>query len=260
MNQRSIETSVALRLDDIYLSFGGLKALNGVSFDVRKEEILSLIGPNGSGKTCILNCINRFYHQQKGEILFQDLPLSHFSPHSIAKLGIARTFQNIELFTGMTVLDNLMAARHLKLKSGFLLGSVYFGPALKEEIKQREMVEEIIDFLEMASIRKKIVAMLPYGLRKRVELGRALALEPKLLLLDEPLAGMNVEEKEDMARFILDVHEDKDVTVLLVEHDMEVVMDISDRVVVLDLGHKIADGSPEEIRHNPEVIKAYLGE
>jgi branched-chain amino acid transport system ATP-binding protein len=231
-----------------------------VSFAVQKGEILSLIGPNGSGKTCILNCVNRFYHQQKGEIFFQNLPLSHHSPDSIAKLGIARTFQNIELFTGMTVLDNLMAARHLNLKSGFLLGSIYFGAARKEEIKQREVVEEIIDFLEMAPIRKKVVAMLPYGLRKRVELGRALALEPKLLLLDEPMAGMNVEEKEDMARFILDVHEDKNITVLLVEHDMEVVMGISDRVVVLDLGHKIAEGSPEDIRHNPEVIKAYLGE
>jgi branched-chain amino acid transport system ATP-binding protein len=260
MAEESTQNTYLLNLDSLRLSFGGLKAVDGVSFNLKKGEILSLIGPNGSGKTCILNCINRFYHQQEGEIYFEGRPLSHLKAHVIAQLGIARTFQNIELFTGMTVLDNLMAARHLHNKRGFLSGAIYFGPAHGEEIKQRLVVEDIIDFLELAPIRKRIVATLPYGLRKRVELGRALSLEPKLLLLDEPMAGMNLEEKEDMARFILDAHEEKNITILLVEHDMGVVMDISDRVVVLDFGHKIAEGRPEEVKHNPDVIKAYLGE
>jgi branched-chain amino acid transport system ATP-binding protein len=256
----SLKDISLLSIDNISLSFGGLKALDGVSFEVRKGEILSLIGPNGSGKTCILNCINRFYHQQDGCIYFEGRPVDRLKAHVIAKLGIARTFQNIELFTGMTVLDNLMAARHLYSKRGFLPGAIYFGPSHREEIRQRRVVEEIIDFLEMAPIRQKYVAMLPYGLRKRVELGRALALEPKLLLLDEPMAGMNLEEKEDMARFILDVYEERNITILLVEHDMEVVMDISDRITVLDFGHIIAEGHPSEIKDNPEVIRAYLGD
>jgi len=259
MNGSPDSTSL-LRVENISLSFGGLKALNGVSFNVKKGEILSLIGPNGSGKTCILNCINRFYHHQEGEISFNDIQLNRLKPHVIAKLGIARTFQNIELFTGMTVLENLMAARHLHMKRGFLSNAVYYGATCKEEIKQREVVEDIIEFLEMASIRNKVIAMLPYGQRKRVELARALAQNPKLLLLDEPMAGMNLEEKEDIARFILDVYEEKNVTILLVEHDMAVVMDISDRIVVLDFGHKIAEGIPSEIKNNHEVIKAYLGE
>src|SRR5574341_471458 len=228
--------SVKLRLKDIHLNFGGVTALNQVSFDVRDGEIFALIGPNGAGKTSLINSISGFYRPQQGDICFEGQSLLGLAPHKIAQMGIARTFQNIELFSGMTTLDNLMAARHLFMKYNALSGALYFGRAHREEIQQREIVEEIIDFLEIEPIRKKVVGMLPYGLRKRVELGRALALEPRLLLLDEPMAGSNVEEKEDMARFILDIHEAKGMTIVLVEHDMGVVMDIAQRVVVLDFG------------------------
>jgi len=249
-----------LKLREITLNFGGVSALSGVSFDVRDGELLAIIGPNGAGKTSILNCINGFYRPQRGEIVFEGQDICHLSPHRIARLGIGRTFQNIELFTGLSVLDNLMAARHLHMKRGALAGALYFGPARREEIRHREVVEDLIDLLEMEPYRKKVVGLLPYGIRKRVELGRALAIEPKLLLLDEPMAGMNLEEKEDMARFIIDIHELKKISIILVEHDMEVVMDIAERLVVLDFGKKIAEGSPEEIRQNPLVIRAYLGE
>jgi branched-chain amino acid transport system ATP-binding protein len=257
MNRRN---NLKLKAEDICLNFGGVAALSGVSFDVREGEMLAIIGPNGAGKTSVLNCVNGFYRPQKGKILFEDRNIYHLPPHQIAKLGIGRTFQNIELFTGLSVLDNLMAARHIHLKRGALAGALYFGPARREEIRHREVVEDIIDLLEMEPHRKKVVGLLPYGVRKRVELGRALALEPKLLLLDEPMAGMNLEEKEDMARFIIDIHEIKQIPIVLVEHDMEVVMDIAERLVVLDFGKKIAEGIPEEVRQNPLVVKAYLGE
>ncbi len=251
-----------LKLSDISLSFGGVNALSDVSFHVNKGEILSIIGPNGAGKTCILNCINQFYHPQKGYVEFDGQNISRLPSYRIAKLGISRTFQNIELFNGLTVQDNLMSGRHFFMTGGFwgsFLGGLYFGKSHHEEIAQRKKVEEIIDFLEIEAIRKQVVGTIPYGLRKRVELGRALALEPKLLLMDEPMAGMNTEEKEDMARFILDIYEERVNTIVLIEHDMGVVMDISHRVVVLDFGRKIADGTPEEVKSSPEVVKAYLG-
>lgn len=252
--------TVQLSVQNVSLSFGGNRALVDVSFDVRQSEILALIGPNGAGKTSMLNCLNNFYHPAEGHIYFEGHDLTELPPYQIAQLGIARTFQNIALYTGLSTLDNLMAARNIHMKANFLQCLLYWGPAHREDIAHRERVEEIIDLLEMEHIRKAIVGALPYGLRKRVELGRAIAMEPRLLLLDEPMTGMNQEEKEDMARFILDLHEQEGTTILLIEHDMGLVMDIADRAVVLDFGVKIAEGSPEEIRNNPTVIKAYLGE
>jgi branched-chain amino acid transport system ATP-binding protein len=250
-----------LTVEDISLTFGGIKALSGVSTGIKKGEIFAVIGPNGAGKTCLLNCINRFYHPEEGRILFEEQDISAVKPHKIAELGIARTFQNVELFGHMNVLDNIKLGRHIHLRSGFLSGGIYFGKARTEELAMRKEIEEtIIDLLEIEHIRKQVVHTLPYGLQKRVELGRALAMKPKILLLDEPAAGMNLEETEDMARFILDINEAWGVTIILIEHDMGMIMDISDRICVLDFGIKIAEGSPEEIRHNEQVIQAYLGE
>ena len=256
------EDKTKLKLEHLDLSFGGVRALVDVSVEVREGEILSIIGPNGAGKTCILNCINGFYRPQSGDIHFEGQNITRLPSHRIARLGIARTFQNIELFSGLSVQDNLLAGRHFYMAGGLagsVLGGVYFGKAHREEVEQRRVIEEVIDFLEIEAIRKQVVGTVPYGLRKKVELGRALALQPKVLLMDEPMAGMNLEEKEDMARFVLDIYEERVNTIVLIEHDMGVVMDISDRVVVLDFGRKIAEGTPSEIKSDPNVIKAYLG-
>jgi branched-chain amino acid transport system ATP-binding protein len=251
--------SVILDIRNVALAFGGVKALSDVSFDVREHEIRAIIGPNGAGKSSMLNVINGVYHPQQGTIAFYGVQRSQMRPHEAAKQGIARTFQNIALFKGMSVLDNIMTGRNLKMNANILAQALYMGPALREELAHRQKVEEIIDFLEIQSIRKTPVGRLPYGLQKRVELGRALAAEPKMLLLDEPMAGMNLEEKQDMSRFILDVNDEFGTTIVLIEHDMGVVMDLSDRVVVLDYGKKIGDGTPDEVRANQAVIDAYLG-
>jgi len=252
--------SPILRCEDISLVFGGVTALSEISFEVKEGELLSIIGPNGAGKTSLINTITGFYRPWRGAVYFGQHTLTKLPPYKIAKLGIARTFQNIELFSGLTVLENLLAARHIFVKPNIFTSSLYYGPAQKKEIREREIVENIIDFLEIQAIRHQEVGSLPYGLRKRVELGRALALEPQIILLDEPTAGMNVEEKEDMVRFVLDVLEEANKTVILVEHDMDIVMDISDRIVVFDFGVKIAEGTPQEIKTDERVIKAYLGE
>ncbi len=250
---------VVLSLDNISLSFGGVKALTDISFDVREHEIRAIIGPNGAGKSSMLNVINGVYRPQQGTITFRGQVRRDMNSHDAAAQGIARTFQNIALFRGMSVLDNIMTGRNLRMKAGLLAQAVWLGPAKREELENRRKVEEVIDFLEIQHIRRTPVGRLPYGLQKRVELARALAAEPSLLLLDEPMAGMNVEEKQDMCRFVLDVNEQYGTTIVLIEHDMGVVMDISDRVVVLDYGKKIGDGPPDEVRASKAVVDAYLG-
>lgn len=248
-----------LKIEGLNLGFGNLVALYDVGLELRKGEILGVIGPNGAGKTCLLNCISGFYKPQKGEILYKGKDLLKAPAHTISQLGISRTFQNVELYTGLSSLDNLLAARHHLIQYGLLSALFHFGRSNREEIEHRRAIEDIIKLLEIEAIRDHIVGSLPYGLRKRVELGRALVQEPEILLLDEPMAGMNVEEKEDMARFILDINELKGTSVMLIEHDMGVVMDITHRIAVLDFGNKIAEGTPKEIRENPTVINAYLG-
>jgi len=261
-NQDSRNTRIAdvmLDMRNISLSFGGVKALSDISFNVREHEIRAIIGPNGAGKSSMLNVINGVYVPQQGEIEFQGKRFDRMTPRRAAEMGIARTFQNLALFKGMSVLDNIMAGRTLHMKQGLFAQALRIGPALAEENRHREFVEHIVDFLEIQASRKVPVGRLPYGLQKRVDLGRALAMEPRLLLLDEPMAGMNIEEKQDMSRFILDVNDEFGTTIVLIEHDMGVVMDISDRVVVLDYGKKIGDGTPDEVRNNEDVIRAYLG-
>ncbi len=250
---------VILDVKNISLAFGGVKALTDISFDVREHEIRAIIGPNGAGKSSMLNCINGVYQPQQGAVTLRGRTYRGMSPRQVAEMGVARTFQNLALFKGMSVLDNIMTGRNLRMRRGLFWQALHLGPARREETEQRAAVERIIDFLEIQAWRKTPVGRLPYGLQKRVDLGRALAMEPSLLLLDEPMAGMNVEEKQDMCRFILDVNDEFGTTIVLIEHDMGVVMDISDRVVVLDYGKKIGDGTPDEVRGNADVIRAYLG-
>jgi len=250
---------VLLSVDHISLAFGGVKALTDICFSIREKEVFAIIGPNGAGKTSMLNVINGFYHPQEGEITYKGVHRKQMKSHDAAIQGIARTFQNVALFKGMSTLDNIMTGRIIRMKRNMFWQALYLGPARKEEMENREYVEDIIDFLEIQAIRHTPVGRLPYGLQKRVELGRALAMEPDLLLLDEPMAGMNIEEKQDMCRFILDVNDQYGTTIALIEHDMSVVMDISDRVVVLDYGKKLAEGTPDEVRANQDVIDAYLG-
>ena len=259
MTSENNRPEILLSVDHISLSFGGVTALEDINFDITKKEIFAIIGPNGAGKTSMLNVINGFYQPQKGEIQFKGIHRKQMRPHEAALQGIARTFQNVALFKGMSTMNNIMSGRNLKMKSNLFWQALYYGPARKEEMENRELVEDIIDFLEIQSIRRTPVGKLPYGLQKRVELGRALAMEPDLLLLDEPMAGMNLEEKQDMCRFILDINEQYGTTIVLIEHDMGVVMDISERMIVLDYGRKIAEGTPDEIRGNQKVIDAYLG-
>ncbi len=264
LNSSTLEAGqTQLKIDGLQLNFGGVAALYNISLEVKQSEILAIIGPNGAGKTSLLNCISGLYHPQRGKITYfnsSEHEMTHMKPHQIAQLGVARSFQNIELFRHMTVLDNLLSGCHIHMKTDLFSSMLYWGKAQREHIQFRRFVEDIIDLLEIEAIRYQTVGSLSYGLQKRVEMGRALAMRPSLLLLDEPMAGMNSEEKEDMARFVLDINEEHGVTIVLIEHDMGVVMDISDRIAVLNFGQKIGEGTPDEVRRNPVVIEAYLGE